>query len=121
MSPELESFLQERVLPSYRDIVLRFCRQMSEIAPEATQRMRGGTEKYYSVPVYRVNRDIVAISPTKTGVTFSFTHGASFDDPHGFLKGSGKKSRNIRVSKISNYPTNEMAGFIKQAVALDTE
>lgn len=121
MTPELETFLQERVLPSHRDIVLRFCQQMSEIAPEATQRMRGGTEKYYSVPVYRVDRDIVAISPTKTGITFSFTHGASFDDPNGVLKGSGKQSRTVRVSKIDNYPAAEMAGFIKQAVALGTE
>ncbi len=81
--------------------------------------MRGGTEKYYSVPVYTVKRDIVAISPTKTGVTFSFTYGASFEDRHDKLTGSGKRSRTVRVSKIEKYPEEAMADFIQQAVTLD--
>ncbi len=81
--------------------------------------MRGGTDKYYSVPVYTVKRDIVAISPTKTGVTFSFTYGASFDDRFGKLTGAGKRSRTVRVSKIDKYPEEAMADFIEQAVSLD--
>ena len=105
--------------PQHRPIVDRFCDQMAEVAPDATLRMRGGTEKYYSVPVYTVKRDIVAISPTKTGVTFSFTYGASVADNHGKLTGSGKRSRTVRVSRLDNYPTAAMADYIAQAVALD--
>lgn len=81
--------------------------------------MRGGTETYYSVPVYRVTHDIVAISPTKTGVTFSFTYGASFEDRHGVLTGSGKRSRTVRVSDIDTYPEEAMADYIAQAIARD--
>ena len=121
MSEDFAQFLEERVQPEHRAIVLRFCEQIAEVGPEATQRMRGGTEKYYSVPVYRVKRDIVAISPTKTGVTFSFTYGASFKDPHGILTSTGKRSGTVRVSSIENYPYEAMADFIKQAVALDLD
>lgn len=114
-----EIFLDQRVSPDYRAIVERFCDQMAQVAPEATQRMRGGTEKYYSVPVYRVNRDIVAISPTKTGITFSFTNGAQFEDPFDLLTGKGKHSRTIKVSKLDNYPNEAMVHYMRQAVQLD--
>lgn len=119
MCDDFEAFLNERVSPEYRAIVLRFCEQMSSVAPEATRRMRGGTEKYYSVPVYRMKRDIIAISPTRTGVTFSFSGGASFTDQHGLLTGSGKRSRVVRVSKIDAYPQQAMADYIRQAVESD--
>lgn len=119
MSQDFEAFLQQRVQDRHRPIVMRFCDQMRDVAPEATLRMRGGTEAYYSVPVFRVNRDIVAISPTKTGVTFSFTYGASFADPDGHLTGSGKRSRTVRVAKPDTYPEAAMARFIRQAVDLD--
>ena len=119
MTNELDKFLEKRVQPQHKAIVLRFLAQMENTAPEATRRMRGGTEKYYSVPVYRVKRDIVAISPTKTGITFSFSYGADFEDPSGILTGSGKRSRTVRVSKLENYPEDEMAYFIRQAVSAD--
>lgn len=119
MEADLDQFLDERVQPQHRAIVERFCEHIAEVGPEASRRMRGGTEKYYSVPVYTVKRDIVAISPTKTGVTFSFTFGASFEDRHGKLTGSGIQSRTVRVSKLEKYPEEAMADFIRQAVALD--
>ncbi|WP_169385077.1 DUF1801 domain-containing protein [Ahrensia kielensis] len=119
MSDLYNHFLQERVLANHKLIVLRFCEQMARIAPEASLRMRGGTEKYYSVPVYKVKRDIVAISPTKAGITFSFTAGGKFEDPFEILTGSGKRSRTVRVSSIDEYPNIAMAHFIKQAVAFD--
>lgn len=119
MDTDYDEFLQTRVQPQHRAIVERFCEQMSEVGPQAPRRMRGGSEKYYSVPVYTVKRDIVAISPTKTGITFSFTYGASFEDRHGTLTGSGKRSRTVRVSKLETYPEEAIADFIRQAVALD--
>ncbi len=119
MDPSFSDFVENRVQPEHHEIVFRFHEQMKCLAPQAQQRMRGGTEKYYSVPVYRVARDIVAISPTKTGITFSFTQGASFTDAYGLLCGSGKKSRTVRVSKAAAYPEDEMASYIRQAVEFD--
>lgn len=121
MDASFDTFIEERVLPQYRDIVRAFCAQMARVAPEATGRIRGGTEKYYGVPVYKVVRDIVAISPTKTGVTFSFTAGAGFTDPAGLLSGAGKQSRTVRVRKIGDYPEAAMEHYIRQGVETDLQ
>jgi hypothetical protein len=114
-----DAFLEDRASPEQRLIIQRFRQQMASDAPEARLRMRGGTEKYYAVPVYRVVRDIVAISPNKLGVAFSFTQGARLDDPHNLLDGSGKRSRTVRISKVSDYPETDLPHLIRQAVALD--
>ncbi|MGB3553189.1 MAG: DUF1801 domain-containing protein [Jannaschia sp.] len=123
MSPDLltafEAFLVERATPLQRDVIRRFHDQMVHVAPEANLRMRGGTEKYHSVPVYRIVRDIVAVSPNKAGVAFSFTRGADLEDPSGALDGQGKRSRAFRVAQDAAYPEAEIAQFIRQAVALD--
>ncbi|GLT11373.1 DUF1801 domain-containing protein [Sulfitobacter porphyrae] len=121
MSKEFEHFLNDRVQPQFRDIVLAFVAQMARVAPAATLRMRGGTEKYYAVPVFRVNRDVVAISPTKTFVTFSFTKGAHFDDPFGMLRGTGKHSRNLQVKSMDQYPNEPLQHYIRQAVETDID
>ena len=56
MTKEFENFLDDRVQPQFHDIVRAFVSQMARVAPEAALRMRGGTEKYYSVPVFRIRR-----------------------------------------------------------------
>lgn len=48
--------------------------------------MRGGTEKYPSVPVYRQNNIVITVSPTKKGITFSFSEGKQFEDTYGLLE-----------------------------------
>ena len=121
MNEQFQRFIDDRVLPQHRDIVRTFVLQMERIAQEATPRMRGGTDKYPPVPVYRVARDVVAISPTKTGITFSFSQGARFDDPFGLLGGAGKRSRVVRVSKIDEYPEEAFGHYIRQAVELDRQ
>ncbi|WP_114390049.1 DUF1801 domain-containing protein [Notoacmeibacter marinus] len=114
-----EGFLQDRVLPQYRDIIDRFVEQATVEEPEMRLRMRGGTARYYSVPVFKLARDIVAISPTKSGVTFSFTAGAAFTDPFDLLGGDGKRPRTIRVSDETEYLADAMAHYLRQAAILD--
>ncbi len=68
----------------------------------------------------KIHRDIVAISPTKTCVTFSFTKGAHFDDPFEMLRGTGKHSRTVQVKRLEEYPKEPMQHYIRQAIELDT-
>ncbi len=82
--------------------------------------MRGGTEKYYGVPVYRYNRIIITLSPTKKGITFSFTDGKKFEDKYSLLEGEGNKTLNLRVSKADDYQEEVLRYYIKQAIALDS-
>lgn len=119
MTEDLENFLESRVQQQFHDIVRAFVSQMARVAPEASFRMRGGTETYYSVPVFKMNRDVVAISPTKSCVTFSFTRGAHFDDPFGMLRGSGKHSRTVQVKTMEKYPEEPLRHYIRQAIEMD--
>lgn len=82
--------------------------------------MRGGTEKYYGVPVYRYNRIIITLSPTKKGITFSFTDGKKFEDKYSLLEGEGNKSLNLRLSKNENYKDEILSYYIKQAIVFDS-
>ena len=120
MPEPLAEFVERHVLKQYQSIFWEFCGQIAAVAPEASMRMRGvGTEKYYSVPVFRVKRDIIAISPSKRGITFSFTQGAHFSDPYGILTGTGKNSRTVVVTRIEEYPHEALTDFIRQAVSHD--
>jgi len=119
VSDDFATFMERRVLEKHRPIVNSFRELMKRVAPEAIERMRGGTEAYYSVPVYRVKRDVIAISPSKSAVTFSFTKGASFNDPHALLTGKGKVSRTVIVRDIKDFPEEALADFIRQAVEKD--
>ena len=120
MSGTLAEFVERHVLKQYQSIFWEFCEQIAAVAPEASMRMRGvGTEKYYSVPVFRVKRDIIAISPSKRGITFSFPQGASFSDPYGILTGTGKNSRTVVVKRIEEYPRDALTDLIRQAVDHD--
>jgi hypothetical protein len=78
------------------------------------------TEKYYGVPVYRYKRIIITLSPTRKGITFSFTDGKKFEDKYSLLEGEGKKSLNLRVSNIEDYKDEILVYYIRQAIALDS-
>ena len=121
MADDFLQFMEKRVQEKHRPIVEAIRILMRRVAPEAEERMRGGTETYYSVPVYRVKRDIVAISPSKNGVTFSFAKGASFDDPFNLLGGTGKSSRNVLVRNMDGFHEEALTHYVRQAVKFDSQ
>ena len=83
--------------------------------------MRGGTEKYYGVPVYRQNRIVITVSPTQKGITFSFAEGKQFEDKFGLLEGVGNKTLNLRISSLNDYSEEVLAYYIKQGIEIDDE
>ena len=64
--------------------------------------VRGGTEKYIPVPVWRQKRDAMVLSPSREALTISFANGALFDDPEGLLGGAGKTSRTLKLRTVSD-------------------
>ena len=79
MKSPIESFIEEKVLPKYQPIVAKFREIIQNDYQCIREEMRGGTEKYYGVPVYRYNRIIITLSPTQKGITFSFTEVKNFE------------------------------------------
>lgn len=115
----IDTFIKEKVLEPYQPIVHKFRRLLQSEFPTLKEEMRGGTEKYYGVPVYRLKRIIITLSPTKKGITFSFSEGKQFEDKYGLLEGQGNKSLNLRLENEAAYSDEILSYYIKQAIDFD--
>ncbi|MGR3713917.1 MAG: DUF1801 domain-containing protein [Shimia sp.] len=51
----------------------------------------------------------------KTHVSFEFSHGAGFADPHGLLEGKGKARRHVKLRDVADIAGKDVAGFLAQA------
>lgn len=117
----IDNFIDEKVLPEYRNIVAQFRRLIHDNYPNIREEMRGGTEKYYGVPVYKLNKVLITLSPTKKGITFNFSEGAKFEDKYSALEGQGNKTLNLRIQNISQFDENQFKYYIEQAIHLDSK
>ncbi len=120
MKTAIELFIESKVLPEYRAIVDKFRKLIKSEFPDLKEEMRSGTEKYFGVPVYRYNRIIITLSPTKKGITFSFSDGKKLEDKYSLLEGEGNKTLNLRLSKVDDFHDEIFRYYIKQAIALDS-
>jgi hypothetical protein len=109
----VDEFVEQKVLPEYRDIVAELRKLMRECAPDAKELIS------YGIPVYRRKRSLAVISPTKKGITFAFSRGADFEDGYGLLEGVGKVSKNVRMKDLKDVNKKALRYYIKQALELD--
>lgn len=116
MKTPIQLFIESMVLPEYQPIVERFRTLIKNKYPHLKEEMRGGTDKYYGVPVYRHNKIIITLSPTKKGITFSFAEGKKFEDKYSLLEGTGNKTLNLRISKTDDYKDEILQYYIEQAI-----
>ncbi len=110
----VDEFINNRVLPEFRETVERIRQFLRELAPEARE------ELSYGIPAYRVRRIIAVISPTKKDITLSFSRGAEFDDEFGLLKGVGNKSKYLKFKSADDVDRAVLAYYIQQALKLET-
>lgn len=115
----INDFIEQKVLSEYRPLVEAFRELVQKDFPELQEEMRGGTEAYYSVPVYRLNRIVITLSPSKQGITFAFSEGKSFEDKYKLLEGVGNKTLNIRLHSIDEFDADTMRYYIQQAIDID--
>lgn len=116
---KIKEFIEDKVLPEYRPLITAFRELIQKDFPELTEEMRGGTEAYYSVPVYRLERIVITLSPTKHGITFAFSEGRSLEDKYDMLEGLGNKTLNIRLKSTNEFDTTKMSYYIQQAIDID--
>ncbi len=110
------TFVEARVQPEFRPLALEFWKMVAAEAPELTPGMRGGTEKYIPVPVWRLKRDVMVLSPSAKALAISFARGALFDDPAGRLGGAGKISRTLKLRLLSDLEEASLRRILRQAV-----
>ena len=116
MSAEFESFIATRVPEKYQPAARALVALVARVAPELTPGMRGGTEKYIPVPVWRLGTDRLVLSPSQKGVTLSFAQGASFADPEHLLGGAGKLSRTILFRTEAEVANPALVPLLRQVV-----
>jgi hypothetical protein len=109
-------FVETKVQPDLRPIALKFWKLVAREASGLAPGMRGGTEKYISVPVWRLERDAMALSPSREALTISFARGALFDDPEGLLGGAGKASRTLKLRTVSDLEGPSIRSFLRQVI-----
>jgi hypothetical protein len=112
---EFTHFVEAHVQVDLRSIAHEFLKLTEREAPELTLGMRGGTEKYIPVPVWRIKRDLMVLSPSREALTISFAKGALFDDPKGLLGGAGKASRTLKL-RMSDLEEPSIRSFLRQGV-----
>lgn len=113
---DFTQFVESKIQPTLRPIALKFWELIAREAPELTPGMRGGTAKYIPVPVWRLDRDAIVLSPSREALTISFANGASFSDPEGLLGGIGKMSRTLKLRRVSELESPSMCSILRQAV-----
>ena len=117
----INDFVKEKIKKEHQPIFIKFRAFINARFPFLKEEMRGGTEKYYGIPVYRNNRIILSVSPTQKGITFSFSEGKKFEDKFGLLEGMGKKTLNLRLNTPAEFNEGILEYYILQAIELDTK
>ena len=115
------AYAETRLTPEHRALFERFRALVAEVAPDVRAGMRGGSGGYPGVPVFRLTHDIIAVSPSKKGLTLSFRGGARFDDPFGRLGGAGNASRTLLLRRPEDFDAAAIAHYVRQAVAGDAD
>ncbi len=114
-SSEVDEFVQTKVLPEYRPVVARLRELMRDAAPDLREVIA------YGVPMFKGKKYPVVISPSKTGITFSFTYGTRFEDKYGLLRGEGKVARHVKIRSLDKLNEERLRYYIKQALEIDAE
>jgi hypothetical protein len=109
----VDEFVEAKVLPEFRPVVAAIQSLMKEAAPNAKEMMS------YGLPMYIQKLTIAWISPSKTGITFSFMRGAGFEDKYGLLRGGAKHARQVKLKSLDDVNKPALKYYIKQALKFD--
>lgn len=109
----VDEFVSTKVLPEFQPVVQMLRKLMRENAPDARELIG------YGIPMYKGNRELAVISPTKKDITFAFSRGADFEDRHGLLRGVGHVSKHIKLKNIDDVSEEALVYYINQALEFD--
>ena len=109
----VDEFVKSNVLPEFQPVVAAIRSLMKEAAPDAREMMS------YGLPMYIQRLTVAWISPSKTGITFSFMRGVSFQDKYGLLRGSAKHARYVKMKTVGEVNEPALKYYVKQALKFD--
>ncbi|MGI8335887.1 DUF1801 domain-containing protein [Actinomadura scrupuli] len=112
-SEAIDQYVKEQLQPEHQDIVAILRELMKACAPGSEEVIR------YGSPAWKDRNFLAIISRSKTHVTFAFERGAEFDDAHGLLEGTGKRTRHVKIKSVADMDRDALRDYIGQAVRLD--
>ena len=113
MSRAVDEFVKRRVQPEHRPVVALVRKLMRENAPAATEEIE------YGIPMWVGTYAFAFMNPTKTAITFGFSHGVHLTDRYGLLEGRGKWARHVKLRSVEDANVPALRSYIKQAAKLD--
>ncbi len=111
-SAEVDAFVAKVKLPQ-REIMGALRTMILEAAPELHETVKWGA------PAYTLRGNVVYIAPYAVHVNLGFYRGAEISDSTGFLEGTGKGLRHVKVRSVKEAHSGELKALVRKAVALD--
>lgn len=97
------------------DVVARLRTIVDTAAPEASSTIK------WAQPVWDSNGPFAYIKAFGSSVNIGFWRGAQLEDGAGILEGEGERMKHLTLRAGDAIPADELAGFVRQAVALNRE
>jgi len=95
---------QRKILQTLQDLI-------NEAAPKAEETVKWGS------PCWMQDGNVCYLAAMKGGyINFGFFRGAEISDPKGFLEGTGKGLRHIKVRSVQDIKANEFKKLVQEAV-----
>ncbi|MET7421742.1 DUF1801 domain-containing protein [Dactylosporangium sp. NPDC005555] len=99
----------DQLLTDHRADIAALARQLRDVIvgarPELTERLYKG---WHGLSFHHPERGhVAAIFPGADSVSVGFEHGADLPDPHGLLRGTGKRLRYLHFAPGMPEPTHE--------------
>ena len=113
MSRAVDEYVGRRVRPELRPVVTLLRKLMRENAAGATEEIK------YGIPMWVGTYAFAFLNPTKTAITFGFSHGVHLVDRFGLLNGRGKWARHVKLRTVADANVPAFRSYIKQAAKLD--
>jgi uncharacterized protein YdeI (YjbR/CyaY-like superfamily) len=111
----VDEFVETKVRPEFRPIAAALRKLVRTCAPQAREAI------CYGILAFRGRRILAVMNPTKNGITFAFTRGAEFEDPHGLLAGVGRVSKHVRLRTVADINPAALRHYLRQALAFDRQ
>lgn len=96
--------------PFQKDLVL----EVREVVLSADKKIKEGI-KWGSIAFFN-NKNICGYRVAKQHVTLLFMEGASLNDTHGILSGSGAKARTIKITEAADIHQAAIKDLVQQAL-----
>ncbi len=110
---DFDGFAEAKLTAEHQELFESIRRLVEETVPSAHEVMSSGA------PAWQGKRILAVVSTGPSHLAVTFERGASFNDEHGLLEGTGFTKRYIKIATPDAVPEDAIRDYLSQAAALD--